>query len=121
MSRLTPRAVRAVIVVWALLSLVLALLPSGVGGVPRVLNAVVFMTLGPGISLMVLLRSRPFLSDWSTTVAGVVSVATSLTVLVLSSQLLLLLGHWSVAGIAGIVTLATVAIVALSSAKIGSV
>lgn len=111
------RTLRAIILAWAVLSFSIALLPNGVGGVPRVVNAVLFMTLGPGCALLTLLLYPRSVPAWSVALAGVVSVAASLTILVLSSQLLLMVGLWTVGGVAGAVTLATVALVVLSSVR----
>lgn len=104
---------RPVLLLWAAASLLLAFLPVGAGGLPRAVNAVVFMTLGPAVALMVLLtlparsRSRRG-AALPPALAGVISLATSLTVLVLSSELLLLTGLWSAWGVAAMVAVATV-------------
>ncbi|MBA2465531.1 MAG: hypothetical protein H0V42_11245 [Nocardioidaceae bacterium] len=111
------RTLRAIILAWAVLSFLVALLPGGVGGVPRVVNAVLFMTLGPGCALMALLLFRRSLPAWSAALAGVVAIAASLTILVLSSQLLLMVGLWTVGSVAGAVTLATIALVLPSLVK----
>jgi hypothetical protein len=96
------RPVQLVLLGWALVSFLVALSPAGTGGLPRVLDEVVFLTLGPGCALMVLLcRTLP------PPVAGVLSIAASLTVLVLSSMLLLVVGGWTVWGVAALVTAAT--------------
>jgi hypothetical protein len=91
---------------WATVSFLIALLPSGAGGLARAVNAVVFMTLGPACALAVLLvRAVP------PAVAGVVAVAASLTVLVLSSQMLLIIGVWAPWRVAALVALTTIALV----------
>jgi hypothetical protein len=91
---------------WATVSFLIALLPSGAGGLARAVNAVVFMTLGPACALAVLLvRAVP------AAVAGVVAVAASLTVLVLSSQMLLIIGVWAPWRVAALVALTTIALV----------
>jgi hypothetical protein len=91
---------------WATVSFLIALLPSGAGGLARAVNAVVFMTLGPACALAVLLvRAVP------AAVAGVVAVAASLTVLVLSSQMLLIIGLWAPWRVAALVALTTIALV----------
>jgi hypothetical protein len=94
------------VMAWAVASYLVALLPAGTGGLPRAVNAVVFMTLGPGCALMLALaRSFP------PAVAGVIAVAGSLTTLLLSSQLLLMLGLWAAWRVAALVTWVTVALV----------
>ena len=93
---------------WADLSFLLALLPQGVGGVPRAVNAVLFMTLGPACAVMFLLRSLP------PVVAVVVGIGVSLGTLILASQTLLILGIWSAWGVAGIVAIATIGLTLLS-------
>jgi hypothetical protein len=103
-----PRLSRAHILVmaWALASYLVALLPAGTGGVPRAVNAVVFMTLGPGCAAMLwLTRLFPL------ALASVIAVACSLTTLLLSSQVLLVLGQWSAWRVAALVTWVTVALV----------
>jgi hypothetical protein len=94
------------VMAWAVASYLVALLPVGTGGLPRAVNAVVFMTLGPGCALMLaLIRAFP------PALAGVVAVAGSLTTLLLSSQVLLLLGVWTAWRVAALVTWVTVAVV----------
>ena len=100
------RRLRVGLLTWATASLVLALLPSGVGGPARAVNAIVFLTLGPACALAALLVRRV-----PPAVAGVIAVAASLTGLVLSSQLLLLIGLWAPWGITALVALTTVALV----------
>jgi hypothetical protein len=91
---------------WATVSFLIALLPSGAGGLARAVNAVVFMTLGPACALAVLLvRAVP------AAVAGVVAVAASLTVLVQSSQMLLIIVVWAPWRVAALVALTTIALV----------
>ena len=98
------RAARPVLVTWAVGSLLLALLPPGVGGSGRALNAVLFMTMGPAFAVGTVLLDRV-----TTAVATVIALATSLTLLVLSSEGLLMLGLWSPWRVAALVALATVA------------
>ncbi|WP_137119907.1 hypothetical protein [Segeticoccus rhizosphaerae] len=88
---------------WTLASLALSLLPAGALGPPRAVNAVVFVGFGPGCALMVRL-----VGSWSVSVCSVLAIAVSLTVLILSSQLLLIIGAWSVPGVAALVALVTV-------------
>jgi hypothetical protein len=99
------RAPQVVLLAWAAVSFLAALLPAGVGGIPRAVNAIVFLALGPGCALLVfLVRSLPVV------VSAVIAIAVSLTVLVLSSQMLLLLGVWTYWGVAAIVAWFTVAL-----------
>jgi hypothetical protein len=100
------RVLRVALLTWATASFLLALLPSGAGGLARAVNAIVFLTLGPACALAgLLVRKVP------TAVAGVIAVAASLTVLVLSSQLLLLIGLWAPWRVTAFVALTTVALV----------
>jgi hypothetical protein len=69
-----PRALQLALTIWATASLLLAPLPSGVGGLARVVNAVLFLTMGPGCALAGLLARR-----LPPAVVGVVAVATSHT------------------------------------------
>ena len=93
---------------WAALSVVVALLPPGAGGLARVLNAVVFLSLGPGCALGSLLATR-----LPRAVLPVVALAASLTVLLLSSQVLLALGMWTAWRVAALVGAATIALAAI--------
>lgn len=106
LSRLHPA--QLVLVSWALLSFGLSLLPTGVGGPPRAVNAVLFMTLGPGCAMLVFLLR--FLAP---AVAVVVAGGTSLAILVLGSQVLLIAGVWRAWGVTALVALATIAIALL--------
>ena len=103
MTWLRPRLPELAILGWVVVSLALSLLPTGVGGPARAINAVVFMGFGPGCAVMVRLAGR-----WSGLVCSVIALAVTLTVLILSSQLLLVLGAWSVPAVAGLVALVTV-------------
>jgi hypothetical protein len=98
-----PRALQLALPIWATVSLLLALLPSGVGGLARAVNAVLFLTMGPGCAVAGLLARR-----LPPAVVGVVAVATSLTVLLLSSQMLLIVGMWAPWRVAALVALATI-------------
>jgi hypothetical protein len=103
LSRLSLREAglpRLALTCWALASLALAWLPPGVGGLPRTINAIVFMTLGPAVALAwYLARMVPL------AVAGVVGLAASLVVLLLISQLLLLTGLWTPWRVAALIAL----------------
>jgi hypothetical protein len=100
------RVLQVALLTWATVSFLMALLPSGVGGLARAVNAVVFMTLGPACALAgLLVRAVP------PAVAGVIAVAASLTVLVLSSQMLLIMGLWAPWRVAALVALTTIALV----------
>jgi hypothetical protein len=101
-----PRALQLALPIWATVSLLLALLPSGVGGLARAVNAVLFLTMGPGCAVAGLLARR-----LPPAVVGVVAVATSLTVLLLSSQMLLIVGMWAPWRVAALVALATIGLV----------
>lgn len=90
---------------WAGASLALAFLPTGTGGPVRAINAVAFLCFGPGCAVMVRLAG-----SWSASVCSVIAIAVSFTVLVLSSQLLLILGAWSAPGVATLVALVTIAL-----------
>lgn len=91
---------------WAAVSLVVALLPPGAGGPARAVNAVLFLTAGPGCALAGLLGGRV---PWA--MAASVAVAASLAVLLLSSQLLLILGLWAPWRVAALAALATIVLV----------
>jgi len=106
------RPAQVALVCWAATSLLVAMLPAGVGGWPRTLNAVVFLVFGPGCALAWHLgRSVP------PAVAAVIALAASLAVLLLSSQLLLILGLWAPWGVTALVYLATVGLVAVPVRK----
>lgn len=94
------------VIAWAVTSYLVALLPAGTGGLPRAVNAVLFMTLGPACALALALTRR-----FPAAVACVVAIAGSVATLLLSSQLLLLLGLWSAWRVAALVTWFTVALV----------
>lgn len=97
---------QVLVIAWAVTSYLVALLPAGTGGLPRAVNAVLFMTLGPAGAVMLAL-TRVFHPG----VAGVIAIAGSLATLVLSSQVLLLLGLWTAWRVAALVTWVTVALV----------
>lgn len=99
------RLLPAMLAGWAALSVVVALLPPGVGGLARVLNTVVFLGLGPGCALASLLATR-----LPRAVLPVLALATSLTVLLLSSQVLLALGIWAAWRVSAFVGAATIAV-----------
>jgi hypothetical protein len=106
------RPAQVALVCWAATSLLVAMLPAGAGGWPRTLNAVVFLVFGPGCALAWHLgRSVP------PAVAAVIALAASLAVLLLSSQLLLILGLWAPWGVTALVYLATVGLVAVPVRK----
>jgi hypothetical protein len=104
LTRLTRPQI--LIMAWAVASYLVALLPAGTGGLPRAVNAVAFMMLGPGCALMLAL-ARVF----PAALAGVLALAGSLATLLLSSQVLLILGLWSAWRVAALVTWVTVALV----------
>lgn len=106
MNATTPRAVPVALATWATVSFLLALLPPGVGGVARAVNAVLFLTTGPGCAVAGLLHRRV-----PPAAVGAVAVAMSLSVLLLSSQLLLVMGMWAPWRVAALVTLTTIALV----------
>ena len=100
---------RILLVAWALGTFLVSLLPEGVGGAPRLVDVVLFLCLGPACALVVLLmRSMP------PSVAGVVALGSSLAILVLSSQVLVLLGVWGFSSVTGIVCLVTVVLVVVA-------
>ena len=103
------------LVVWAIASLVIAMLPAGVGGAVRAVNEVTFLTLGPAFAVISVLRTLPVV------VAGVIGVGVSLTTLILSSQLLLMLGIWTPWGAAVIVAATTIAFAVLPPSSSGEV
>jgi hypothetical protein len=100
------RALTIAVPPWAALTAVLALLPAGTGGWARAVNALLFLTAGPGCAVATLLARR-----LPAGAVMVVSVATSLVVLLLGSQLLLVLGIWAPWRVASIVALTTIALV----------
>ena len=108
MTAARQRKVQAAISVWAVASFVVALWPPGVGGLARAVNAVLFMTFGPACALVIVLTRQV-----DRAIALAVSVAASLTILVLASQLLLVMGLWAAWRVAGIVAFATVALALL--------
>lgn len=97
---------QVVVIAWAVTSYLVALLPAGAGGLPRAVNGVLFMTLGPGCALALALTRR-----FPAAVACVIAIGGSVATLLLSSQLLLLLGLWSAWRVAALVTWVTVALV----------
>ena len=97
---------QVLVMAWAVASYLIALLPAGTGGLPRAVNGVLFMTLGPACGLALALTRR-----FPAAVACVMSVGGSVATLLLSSQLLLLLGLWSAWRVAALVTWVTVALV----------
>jgi len=127
---------------WTLLTCLVSLLPTGAGGFPRAMNAVVFMTFGPACGLMALwwrtkVRAQVdsghrfpapeaegsqrmpvtrFPTDMSPALAVVVSMGMSLSFLILSSQLLLLLGLWEAYRVVAVVQVATVLLALLPTA-----
>jgi hypothetical protein len=105
MNAWSSRLVTFGLPLWALVTVALAPLPVGVGGWPRAVNAVAFMLLGPGIAMTAILVR---LVD--PTVAGVIAMAGSLTVLVLSSQALLVLHMWAPWRVAVLVAAVTIAL-----------
>lgn len=100
------RALQLLLPAWAVVSVLVALLPAGVGGLVRVVNAVLFLTMGPGCALAGLLARR-----LPAAVVLVVGLSASFTVLLLSSQLLLILGVWRAWRVAALVGAATIALV----------
>jgi hypothetical protein len=110
LTRLRP--VQVVLLSWTLLSFVLAVLPPDMGGTVRALNAVLFITLGPGCALFLLL-----LEYMPPAEAAVVAIGTSLVTLVLGSQVLLIMGFWRTWGVTGIVALVTAALTLLPSLR----
>lgn len=107
----TPHRVgwlQLLIMAWALTTFLVSLLPEGMGDDPRALNALVFLCVGPGCALLGwLMRSMP------PSVAGVVALGSSLAILVLSSQILLLVDAWRAWAVTAIVAIVTVALALL--------
>lgn len=106
--RLTP--VQWTLLGWALTTTVVGLLPEGVGGGLRAFNALLFLSLGPGCALMLLLIGVLPLAT-----ALVVALGSSLGVLLLASQLLLLMSLWRDWSATALVALVTVALVLAAS------
>jgi hypothetical protein len=106
--RLTP--VQWTLLGWALTTTVVGLLPEGVGGGLRAFNALLFLSLGPGCALMLLLIGVLPLAT-----ALVVALGSSLGVLLLTSQLLLLMSLWRDWSVTALVALVTVALVIAAS------
>ena len=96
-----------------MLSCVLALSPSGFGGVPRAVNSIAFLLLGPGVALATFLHRRYTAASGvvlEPVVVAVISETFSVTLLVLIGALLLLVGVWSVAAIVVLLTLVAVGV-----------
>ena len=110
MTTLWSILARLLLVAWALGSAYVALAPVGWGGIPRVVNAVAFMMLGPAVAIMWRLLRRTPVAAFSPPLAFVIAMATSLSVLVLSSITLLLLGVWTVEGVVAVVTATVVSV-----------
>ena len=109
--RVRPDA--AVVVVWSLVSCALALSPAGFGGVPRAVNSIAFLLLGPGVALATFLRRRYTVDSLFLLAPGTLAVIAqtfSLTLLVLLSMLLLLVGAWSVTAVVVAVTVVAVGV-----------
>lgn len=91
---------------WAAVTFAVDLLPEGVGAELRTFNALLFLALGPGCALMlVLIHVVPLPT------AMVVALGSSLGVLLLSSQVLLLMGLWRHSAVTGLVAAVTVVLV----------
>jgi hypothetical protein len=103
-TRLTP--VQWALLGWAFVSTMVGLLPEGVGGGLRAFNALLFLSLGPGCALMLLLIGVIPLAT-----ALVVALGSSLGVLLLTSQLLLLMSLWRDWTVTALVAMVTVALV----------
>jgi hypothetical protein len=103
-TRLTP--VQWTLLGWALTTTLVGLLPQGVGGGVRAFNALLFLSLGPGCALMLLLVGVLPLAT-----ALVVALGSSLGVLLLASQLLLLMSLWRDWSVTALVAMVTVALV----------
>jgi hypothetical protein len=110
-----------VVVAWSLLSCLLGLAPTGFGGVPRAVNAVVFLLTGPGIALAMLMDRRYTTGSrrvLAPSLNAVISGTFSLTLLVLSSMTLLLVGAWSVPAVLGVVTAVAVVVAVLPAGSV---
>ena len=103
-TRLTP--VHWTLLGWALVTTMAGLLPEGVGGGLRAFNALLFLSLGPGCALMLLLVGVIPLAT-----ALVVALGSSLGVLLLTSQVLLLMSLWHDWSVTVLVAMVTVALV----------
>jgi hypothetical protein len=103
-ARLTP--VQWTLLGWAFVTTMVGLLPEGVGGGLRAFNALLFLSLGPGCALMLLLIGVIPLAT-----ALVVALGSSLGVLLLTSQLLLLMSLWRDWTVTALVAMVTVALV----------
>lgn len=103
-TRLTP--VQWALLGWAVTTTLVGLLPEGVGGGLRAFNALLFLSLGPGCALMLLLVGVIPLAT-----ALVVALGSSLGVLLLTSQLLLLMSLWRDWSVTALVAMVTVALV----------
>jgi hypothetical protein len=97
------RALQKALTGWATVSVVISVLPPGFGGSARAVNAVVFLTFGPACAIASLLARAVHLA-----LAAVIAIAASLTVLLFSSQILLILGLWAPWRVAALVALTTV-------------
>ncbi len=107
----TPLRVNLAPVHWALLgwagaTFLLGLLPEGVGGGLRVVNALLFMALGPGCALLLRLIGVLPLAT-----AIVVALGSSLGILLLCSQVLLLMSLWRDWSVTALVAVVTVVLV----------
>jgi hypothetical protein len=91
---------------WAVATFSVGLLPEGVGDGLRTVNALVFLTLGPGCALLLVLVDVMPLPT-----ALVVSLGASLGVLLLSSQVLLVMGLWRHSTVTALVATVTVGLV----------
>jgi len=118
---LPRRNSQQLLLVWCFVSTFLGVLPAGVGGVPRALNSIVYMLMGPGIAMAMLLQRRHPISQQhphaplgtaglSPAARAVVAGTFSLTLLVLSNLVLLLTGVWSVASSVAAVTIGAVVV-----------
>ena len=95
------------VVLWSLGSCALALSPAGTGGVPRAVNSVAFLLLGPGVAMATLLRRRYAVGGRPVLAPGLVAVISetfSITLLVLTGMALLLVGAWSVTAVVAVIT-----------------
>jgi hypothetical protein len=120
MTRWLPRRnSQQLLLVWCFVSAFLGVLPTGVGGVPRALNSIVYMLFGPGIAMALLLQRRRPLNQQPhaqlgiglpPTARAVLAATFSLTLLVLSNMVLLLSGVWSVASSVAAVTIGAVVV-----------